>query len=86
MSAVVSAVNSLGSAVFGGLSTFLTLNYVVGGAIAHFVLSVASSIGSLIVAAAKAVEVMLEDLLVFFRYSIVVSHSLSLNLDYMYTV
>jgi len=67
MSAVVSAVNSLGSAVFGGLSTFLTLNYVVGGAIAHFVLSVASSIGSLIVAAAKAVEVMLEDLLVFFR-------------------
>jgi len=67
MSAVVSAVNSLGSAVFGSVSTFLTLNYVVGGAIAHIVLSVASSLASLAVAAAKAVEVVLEDLLVFFR-------------------
>ena len=67
MSALVSAVNSLGSAVFGSVSTFLTLNYVVGGAIAHLVLSVASSLASLAVAAAKAVEVVLEDLLVFFR-------------------
>ena len=67
MSAVVSAVNSLGSAVFGGVSTFLTLNYVVGGAIAHFVLSVASSVGAVAVAAAKAVEVVLEDLLIFCR-------------------
>ena len=67
MSAVVSAVNSLGSAVFGGVSTFLTLNYVVGGAIAHSVLSVASSLGALAVAAAKAIEVVLEDLLIFCR-------------------
>ena len=67
MSAVVSAVNSVGSALFGAASTFLTLNYVVGGAIAHLCLSVASSVASLAAVTAKAIEIVLEDLLVFFR-------------------
>ena len=50
------------------MSPLQTLNYVVGGAIAHLVLSVASYLGALAVATAKAIEVVLEDLLVFFRY------------------
>ena len=66
-SAVINLVNAVGGSAFAAVSGFISLNYVVGEAIFSAVSLVASVIISVVVNIAKAVEIILEDLLAFLR-------------------